>query len=183
MLRSLTHLLLALSVILPVQVQQSAPTPDLAELLRQLPSKENYQLLSKENLIDAMTAMMSLEEALSKASLAELQANMPALVALTEHPTLPCDLLPSSYSTPSPPGIPPTHRSIITHTRTVLIFSSRSFPVSPIASTIRPPPCALDMSGSNGKSHTLHPPHASSAARSAVKESCRSRQHQASVHI
>lgn len=36
-----------------------------------------------------MTAMMSLEEALSKASLAELQANMPALVALTEHPDAP----------------------------------------------------------------------------------------------
>jgi HEAT repeat protein len=80
MLRSLLYLLLALSNVVPVQAQQPGPTPSLAQLLRQLPGTAN----AKNPL-----AGLPMGEALCKASLTELKANLPALVDLTENPAAP----------------------------------------------------------------------------------------------
>lgn len=80
MYRSLPLLVLALSSIFPVRAQQRGPIPSLAELLRQLPSSA-----SAKNPLSGLP----LKDALCKASLAELKANLPALIDLTENSAAP----------------------------------------------------------------------------------------------
>jgi hypothetical protein len=101
MRRILPLLLLALSAIVPVHAQQPGPSASLAELLHQLPSTANAT---------NPLAGLPMAEALCKASLAELKANLPALVDLTENPAAPVRLSAIQSFTciaPGDPTLPP----------------------------------------------------------------------------
>lgn len=78
-------MLLALSVIAPAQAQQPAPTPDIADFLRQLTSAAS----NKDVWRVTSDVSQSLDKALDRASIAELQTSLPTLVALTENPSVP----------------------------------------------------------------------------------------------